>query len=273
MYPILAVALVSMEHMLCKGNYTSVWNGYGAIDYVIARTAKSPARQRVLVPWLVWATEWLLGGKDDPPERLPIYLFWKWALMSAALMVAGHFFSHAVALGMALYWALTFQYDYWSVYGECLAFLLALTGNVWLACAGALVGVASKPTFILLPFVFLFSGGGWWTFLVGAVCIIGKLGIYWYQGQGEGSKFRKPMNVSPHYIFAHYKDKIRWYVMGWAVIAVSLVALAHWQYMPSPFRETAWVLPVVCGMGFFGAMVYEPRVFALNALWIASLLV
>lgn len=271
-YPVLALAMLAFEYITVSHNYTTVWNGMGAIDAVIKREAKGVQRHRVLVPWLVGITEWALGAPDDPPERLPIYLFYKWSLMSAAMVVAGYFFSPVIALGMALYWVFTFQYDYWSVYAEALSFLLVMTGDVWWACLGAVIGAASKPTALLLPFVYAMLGGGWESLYVLAAVAVPFGLIFWRQGPSPNAGWRKPMNVAPHHIFRDRPDMVVWYLMGWGVIVVSLVAFALSQFMPPPFRSTAWVLPVICVAGFLNGMVYEPRVFALNSIWIASLL-
>jgi hypothetical protein len=264
--------MLAFEYMTVSHNYTTVWNGMGAIDAVIKKEAKGVQRHRVLVPWLVWATEWCLGGEGDPPERLPIYLFWKWALMSAAMMVAGWFFSPIIALGMALYWACTFQYDYWSVYAEALSFLLVITGNVWLACLGAVLGATSKPTAVILPLVYATQGGGWQSLWVALAFAVPFGAIQWWQGPSPETKWRKPMNVAPHHIFRDRPDMVLWYLMGLGVIVASLVAFVLSGSMLEPFRSTAWVLPVICGAAFFNANVYEPRVFALNSIWIVSLL-
>lgn len=272
-YPILALMMVLLDHKITSYNNTPL-NGYGGIWPVIKREATPPMRYRVLLPWLYGAVFWILGGEEDPPEPLPIYLFWKWFFMAASMMAAAYFFSHAIALILALYWMLTLQYDYWSVYAEALAFLLVLTGDICLVLAGVTIGALSKDTAIVLPLVFLSIGGGWLTVPVAMLCWGLVLAVCFYQGKHPDAvnSYRKPMNCAFKYV---WKRKVwrGFLLIGWGTIIVSLVVLAHYQQIPYPFRETVWVLPVMCLAGFFGALVHEPRVFAVNVIWWGALLI
>ena len=271
-YPFLAALMLSLDHATTSYNNTPL-NGYGGIWPTVKKEARLPMRHRVLVPWLYAFTFWLLGGEDDPPEPLPIYLFWKWFFMAASMMVAAYFFSHAIALLLALYWMVTLQYDYWSVYTESLAFLLVLTGDVRFAAIGVVIGALSKDTAIVLPVVFLFTGGGWWTTAIAILCYGLMAFVRVYQGRHPiKNTLRKPTNCAFKYVWTH-KVWRRFLLMGWGVIIVSFVVLAHYQHMPEPFRSTAWVLPAICLAGFFGALVHEPRVFAVNVIWWGALLI
>lgn len=280
-YPVLALMILSLDYRITKYNYDVPQNGYGSLEGVIDRNAPQPAQYRVLMPWLFHATRWLLGGREDPPLTVPIYLFWKWVFMTAAMMVASHFFSPVIALALGLYWVLTLQYDYWSVYSECLAFLLVLTGSLPLACLGVIIGALSKDTAVVLPFIFPFVvfqeiGLGRTilaTEVLVALCGAALVGVRMYQGEGIRKKlFRKPMNCAFPFVWGD-KNKRHYFVMGWGVIIVSLIAAAHYRFMPEPFKSTAWVLPVMCAASFSFALVHEPRVMAVNIIWWAALLV
>lgn len=269
---VVAVAVIAMDHKLTAWNELP-FNGFGSIEPVVKKTATLPVRYRVLLPWVYWLIFWMLGGEDDPPERRPIYLFLKWGLAFLSLSVATYFFSPVVALALVIGWLLTLQYDYWSCYAEPLAFLLVLTGNVPLAVIGVIIGTLTKQTAIFLPFVFLSVGGGWWSVLLAGVYSVTDFITKRYQGKGERSNtVRKPMNVAFHYIWDKEPEWRYWLLFGWGLVAMTFVSVAHFQYMPSPFMETAWVPMAVCCAAFFRALIHEPRVMVLNVLWIGSLM-
>ena len=240
---------------------------------MIDKKSRDPAQWRVLMPWLFGATRWALGGKEDPPLELPIYLFWKWALMSIAMMAASYFLSPIIALGMGLFWVLTFQYDYWCVYSEALAFVLVLTGNPLLGVAGGVIGGLTKNTAVVLPLVFACVNRTWWSILVAAACYGTLAFVRFYQGNAPRyHPYRNPMNCA---FFTVWKGvaKRRYLIIGWGVIIVSWIVFAHFQYMPEPYRSTAWVLPAMTFAAMFFALIHEPRVMAVNIIWIVSLLI
>jgi hypothetical protein len=167
---------------------------------------------------------------------------------------------------------MTFQFDYWSVYSECLAFVLVLTGNVPLGLLGVVIGATTKNTALILPLIFLAVNQTWAAAGVALVCYTTFIVVREYQGKVRRyHPMRNPINLAFCYIWKG-EGRRRFILLGWGVIVVSLIVFTHYRHMPEPYRSTAWVLPVMCAATFFCALVHEPRIMAVNVIWWMSLL-
>lgn len=152
-------------------NYGQPWNGVGAIDSVLDKTALAPMAYRPMMAWLVG-----LGEKLCPRLRANrvgyLYEPFKIIMMAVALgsfhKLLGLWFNPGWAVTGTLLagalWTLTWLFDYWSLFPEWAAVCLAIYGAVagWPTWAMILVGcvcLTAKETVAITPLLYLSAGG------------------------------------------------------------------------------------------------------------------
>lgn len=173
---VLTALLAFMEFRATQGNIGAVWNGYGAAHGVLTKTGVAPGRYRVLVPWLL--------GPVPRKHRLAVYLVLKIILLSLSLAAAWAVIGTMAVILLAVFIAVTFEFDYWDCYVEIMAVCLILTGNPWWTLLGAVLwGLSKETVFFAVPLA-LCSGG----LVPMAVSLVGPaifIGVMKYQGKAE----------------------------------------------------------------------------------------
>lgn len=288
---ILTVALALLEFRIAQANIGSTWNGYGAIHGAITKTGAAPSRYRVLVPWLL--------APVPREHRQSAYLALKVVLIFLSLVAARLVVGDVGLLVLALFMALSFEYDYWDCYTEIIGVCLILSGNLWLVLLGSIVWGLSKETSPLAVPLALFSGG-LWAMVVSLVAPVTLLLVMRFQGKaelrhGRWSKRKMRLNawrrteqrlpvrllgivafsvVGPYNpgdmkLAATRRDMGPWISLGWTLLAVAL-AVVVWG---TPLAQTYWIGLAWVLAGWTIARVRETRIMLPTAIWMAIALV
>lgn len=247
------------QFMVTHRNYKAIYNGFGAIESTRAKKALAPMAYRVLVPWLV-------GWIEDDTARLWAYEAVKVLLMAGCLTVCASLYGPLAALLMGCLWCSTFLFDYWDNYAEMLGLLLALTGNVYLACLGGVIAALSRETAGIIPFIF-WSVAGFpspWVFVATWGTILGvKMRI------GHRKMY------CPRFTIKHNWGALRSLREGWFLsmpfisVVWTLLALVSWRIGVVP---AAWAVLVILVACWTMGGITEPRIFRATAIWIAPML-
>ena len=247
------------QFQIAADNYSSLYNGFGAIDSIRAKKAAAPMAYRVLLPWLV-------GWITPPGWRLVAYELVKIGLMATALGLYANMCGTMAALVMGVLWVSTFRFDYWDVYVEVLAFVLCLTTSLPLALLGAFLGALSKETAGILPILYLTLTGDWLgAFWVALVCWGTLLLVRAYTGY-------RPMYCSRLMIRQNWKDLLA-LKDGWILSPqfVSLVWIVGGLWATfAPNVPGGWIVPVLLVAGGTMGRIVEPRIFLSTSIWIAA---
>lgn len=281
-YPLIAAALLMFEskpnepedlqggRRVLHNFYTAPWNGLGAVEGTIQKTADAPMVYRVLVPWVIALIEKVV---NDPPKRvvprLTLYLLVKWGLMTVSLVTVHLILGPVFALGAALYWLMTVQFDYWSLYAETMAFAMVLSGQTELAVIGVIIAAMSRETSFVLPVIFAFVvPTSMWPnmVLVFSVWIATVASVREYQGKHDLYCARVMVLENLDMNETLRQPHRRYYLaVGWGMILLSVLILFH--TLPEPFNSTKWVPVVISALGFGAGFVHEPRIFTVSMLW------
>jgi len=266
---LLAICCDRMQLYIASRNYGSTYNGIGAIDSVLARTAAAPMAYRVLVPWLVGLAE-----RIYPPLRkhrfMGVYEPLKIALMALTFWACSLAIGTPGALLVAVMLQATYQFDYWSFAPEMTGLALALTGNPMLACAGAVMAALSKPeTSPLVAVTYLLVTWDWLGAATVGVCVIvpwalvrlwagnHKLYCARWTWRKNVAAIRGMMKLRPPY-------------MSNMAMSLGITALTLWVVIMGQ-AGSAWPVPLVMlGASWTMALCTETRVLAPCLIWIAG---
>ena len=213
-FGLILFVLAALEFRACRANIGSEYNGYGAIQGVLARTGHAPGRYRVLVPWLVC---WL-----PVRWRLVSYLAHKWGLMGLSLVVARSLVGESGALALGLLMAATFEFDYWDCYAELLGVGLCLSGEPWQVLVGVVVwGVSRETVFLAVPLAFL--SGGWEAGIASLAGVVVWWLIRQYQGKADLYSGRWKMRKSRLGAWRGLKGKVPGWRYWLGVVAIGTI--------------------------------------------------
>ncbi len=236
-------------HMIITaGNYSSIFNGFGAIDMIWKREAKAPMAYRVLLPWLVMVLEHL------GMRRIAAYQGLKIILNSLAFWSVALVFGQPAALLTAVFLLLTIKYDYWDWAPELIGVCLALTGRIELAIPGAILAALSKETALICPVAFFLVGGSDpQTFALTGITALVLTAVRAYVGKRElyCSRIQIRYNLG---LFLHFLHPDFWLWGQWfhqdifIACTITLAGLAAaWSHgvvglVPLAFLVAGWTL-------------------------------
>ncbi len=251
-------------------NYSSPFNGFGAIDLVLHGKAKAPMSYRVLAPWICGALEKL------HIERIAIYQALKILLNALAFLMVALAFGLPTAMLTAVLLLLTVKYDYWDWQAEMIGVCAGLTGSLPLAIGGGIVHGLSKETAPLTPLAYLVTtGDGVGTLLVGMATIgamalprliYGKKPLYC-------ERFQVRYNLK---LFDGFADRGMWKWGQWFhtdIFIACALTLSTGLAQFARLRLDGIIPAAILAAGWTMAKADETRVFALVIPWIAFALV
>lgn len=254
---------------MCARNYGAPWNGVGAIDRVLAKTALAPMAYRVLMPWLVGLVEriypharsWRIEGVYEPLKILMM----AWAFWGCELAIG-----REGALLVIVLLSTTYLYDYWSWAPEMAALAFALSGNLPLAIVGAVLGALSKPeTALLAPLTYLFVTWDWLgAVLIGAAVVIPWAGVRLWAGQHKLYCERWTWRKNLRCVQVWHKNHP---VYFGSIVMSGLLSVLTLGVVVTGRGGPAWPVPLLLlGAGWTMALVNETRVLAPLLIWIAG---
>lgn len=257
------------QFTICARNYGAPWNGVGAIDKVLRRTALAPMAYRVLVPWLVALVERLI-----PRARAVridgIYEPLKILLMAYAFWACELAIGREGALLVVVLLSATWLFDYWSWAPEMACLALALSGNLPLAVGGAFVGGLARPETALLGAVTYacVTGDLVGTALIAVAVILPWAGVRLWAGEHKLYCMRWTWRKNWEQVSNWRKCRPVYY--GGALMSVVLTVLAL-ALVAMGRGGPAWPVPLMLvGAAWTMALVAETRVLSPLLIWIAG---
>lgn len=256
--------------IISSPNYSSPFNGFGAIDLILSGKAKAPMAYRVLVPAICGMVE-RLGV-----ERIAIYQALKILLNAAAFFLVSLVFGMPAAMLTAILLLLTVKYDYWDWQAEMIGVMAGLSGNLPLAIFGGAIHGLSKETAPLTPFAYLIAtGDGLGTVLVGGATLLAMALPRLIYGRKPlyCERFQMKYNMG---LFKGFADPGMWKWGQWfhtdIFIACLMIAGTIAAQLSRPNLDG--IIPAaILAAGWTMAKADETRVFALCLPWIAKMLV
>lgn len=262
-----AFLIERVQVVITGKNYGARWNGYGAINGTINKTADAPMVYRVLVPWIIGALE-----RIHPRVklcRLEIYEALKIILIGLAFWSINRAWNFNTAILVAAILPITFRFDYWDWSAELAGVAMAMTGEVPLAIIGATIAGLSKETAPLVPLAYLSVTGD----VPIAVILMFYVGILWVlirMVQGEHKLYCDRWMVK-----RNLQELKRWkskpvflsdMAMSIAITVLAIIAMLHFQ--------PGWIIPLaIIGAGWTLAVGAETRIFVVALPWIAGMFV
>lgn len=223
----LSMVLIYLDFRLTKTNYGAVFNGIGAIPYVLSGQSRAPMQYRVLVPW----TCSIFGVGDQKLKYLKQYVYLRWLSILFAVSMS-YFYYHSVVgvLWLVLFFVAASLYDYTDVYIEigllALALVLLAGGYWWALIPITAVAALNRETAIVIPTLAFFDSS-----LAGIASLCGFAVGY----------------LIPRIVYGA-KDR---YCSFWMVRANIAEAIQHYKSRPFPYVE--YTLSVL----LFGFVVYS----------------
>lgn len=248
-------------------NYTSPFNGLGAVDLVNARRAKAPMAYRVLFPWFVGLLEWLYPSIVY--YRASVYEAFKIITLTLALAACERAVGRTGTLLIAACLPMTFAFDYWCWTIELLAFALALSGSFQLTLLAALALALSRETAPLVPPTYLLVTGDWnGALVIGIATALALLGVRLFVGKRElycdRIMLRRNARELREYLTSHHPLG-----MDYTSFAL-LISGAALAVVVSGTAGAAWVIPLILlALGWVCGIARETRIFTPVLLWIA----
>lgn len=221
LYFVYAWILDYAQYKMSRDNYGQLWNGYGAIDSVLNKRAYAPMLYRVFIPYLFAGLRRLVGSRGynisemynlyTIYEPLKIILMWL-NLVCFHLYLSTFLFPFEAIMGttlLAVFWVVTFLYDYIDCYVEGIFFslfaLFTLTGQFEWLCVVMILGAFNKETSILaVPFYFLFTFD-----LIGSLILVGLFGLVYVAlklVQGTNEHYQRVMLGSHSSLYINIYD-------------------------------------------------------------------
>lgn len=182
LYLLVAVVMGRTSYKMGAFNYGARWNGYGTIVSVLKGEADLPMQYRPLVPYMFEILRRALRFPEEGNNLYriffayePIRVLGMWLHLCVfhwfLFVLSGNpLWSLAGTCLLALFWVITFLYDYSDCYYEGVFWGLCLIGvmtqNVWLAVGAMFVGTFNKETMVFLPPLAVLYGWNldwfWW---------------------------------------------------------------------------------------------------------------
>lgn len=253
--------------MVTGQNYNATTNGFGAINGVLQRTGNAPQVYRVLVPWLIGAFE--KGFGYNLKRRLILYESIKLVLLMGALWSIGRVIGIRAALLVAALLPLTFHFDYWDWIVEIGAFAACLSGNFYLALAGAILLAFSRETAPLCAVIFYMKTHIWY---LSFGILVDSLVWLWMVRMIQG---KHALYCDRIYFKRNMKEISRMFLrtpwfLGDIFMSLVITIATLWAcYM----QVTAW--PVALALlvaGWVFGLASETRIFTATLLWIGMAL-
>jgi hypothetical protein len=267
---LMAWAFERAHMVITSHNYSSLYNGFGAIDTVNAGTAKAPMAYRVLMPWLIRLIE------RTGARRIAIYQGMKIVLNAGAFAAITAAFGLQTALLSAILLLLTIKFDYWDWQAEMIGVCAAMTGNLVAAAIGGMIHGLSKETAPLVPLAYLIRTGDWSGTLVVATVtalalalpriVYGPRPMYCSRNQAR-------YNLD---LFKAFTDREFWAWGQWFHVDIFIACALTLGTVAAQLARPALdgIIPAaILAAGWTMAKADETRVFALTIPWIAFALV
>lgn len=273
-----ALALTGLEWRVTAWQCGTKWSGFGAMPGVWRGASSRPQLHRVLVPGILWPIRKRIGW-----QILLGYIIVRGALLWGAMWTLMEWQGVTVAAVVAVGYAVTIEFDYWSQAAELFAVSLILTGTESGVAAGVLVWALSKETcWLAVPMVGVIAWrelgtvdagmamGG----LVLGLTILIRGSIVWHMGW-------KPLYCERVMLFRHNLPELfdlkMWKGMDpqplSAAVLTALGLVASFAPMPGVLGDTRWVVWVLLAAGWIGARSRETRVFLPVWIWIGGAVV
>ena len=287
-YFFLAIALDMIQFRLTAGNYWSKYNGIGAVHDVMGGRADAPMQYRILVPAIYIFFEKLFGssrfyeGKTfntvfiyEPLKILFMFLgLWAFHLYLSVYFV--HMIAFAGTILMALFWVVTFQYDYADCYLDvCLWSLFCwatLTGQAELVIIVFVLAVLNREvSFLLAGLYFLLTDNisiMWLLLILGAVIYVAMYAVFGNKPrycttreifrlnwQDVCSLFKKPVQAD-RVGLPVFNGVFLFFVV---ILGLALLALNYESYPPG--IQALWLINIpFMVLVLLGARIVELRV-------------
>lgn len=172
---IISFVLARLSWVISERNVGVIWNGFGAVQNVLDKTADAPMAYRILMP--------LLLSKVTNQYRLVAYFIFSWILTFGMLMTSFLFFGLKTTLILALLIPITIRYDYWDWVPELGGIISCISGNLPAAIIWSILMSLSRETSIILPIVWFVSGFELkYSILLAAIIGVIRYGIFRWQG-------------------------------------------------------------------------------------------
>lgn len=256
------------QAMISAPNYSSLYNGFGAIDLTVARETKAPMAYRVLVPFLVIGIERLFHIPEN--RRINVYETIKIALQAFAFWAVWQAWGLPAALLTFLLLLLTIMFDYWDWAVELAGVALAMSGNLVLTLPAAILASLSRETALLVPVAYFLKTGDWkGTLATAAATVLTLTAVRLLVG-------RRPLYCDRwmiRYNLGLFKNFFKWQPIYFGDVFISLIITSACLPLLI-FRPAGWPIPwVILAAGWSMAKADEARVFVVCLPWIAAALV
>jgi len=199
-----SLVVIYADFRMTKDNVGAIFNGLGAVPFVIQGKSLRPMQYRVFVPWLcsLFGHEKLFGKGMGKYPYIHIYFKLKWLGIVFALAASMLFFRITGSdpllslMLLSLFFILAAVFDYAESYFEvgffALAFVLAIVQPHWWWAYLFLTLIAglNKETAIFFPILFIIAGdttAGAWSLIGFALSVI--IPVWVYGGKPRYCKF------------------------------------------------------------------------------------
>lgn len=255
------------QFVMCAGNYGTIYNGVGAVEQTIKRTAMAPMAYRTLVPWMIWLIE-RLGVQDL--YRYFVYQVIKWAVNSLAIYCVALAFGWPAAVVTMVLLLLTFRYDYWDWSVEMAAICAGMSGNLPLTMVLAGLHGLSRETALLTPVAYYLATGDWrGAVYVGCAAVGALLLVRFAVG-------KRPLYCKRFMWRENLKaitEIFKWYPFfhGDTLISIVITILSILSILSMP---TGWpIVLVILAAGWMMGKSDEARIFSAALPWVAAWIV
>ena len=244
------------QMMISASNYSTVFNGFGAIDLTVKKQIKAPMAYRVLVPFLVsWIEQTF---KVDAKYRVFIYQNLKAFFVILAAYSVIHVFGIVTALITFLILLLTIQFDYWDWPIELAAVVFASGGHFVPALLLGILFAFSRETAPITGFIYWIASGD----LAGGIIISGftvllMLGVRIFVGKRE--LYCKRVMWKDNLIL--FKNFLKWKPFAYSPLFVTS-AITAGTLISVIVNPHHWYSLIFIIAGWILAKADEPRVFS-----------
>lgn len=271
MWFIVALCMERVAVKLGGSNYGAKYNGIGAVDDTVNRTADAPMAYRVLFPAVIISIERVFHV--DKRHRVTL-LYTPLKLLATTIMLAlgAYVFTPAWSLLYAAIIQSTFYYDYWEWVVEICGLLAALSGDLTMVLIAAVLWPLSRESWVMLAPTYYLTTWDWYgsvLVIVITLCIstavklwVGKKEIY-----NKGMKMSLVNLDDIRSIFSNRP----WYLSETAfalLITVATVWAVAFHQLP------AWPIPLVyLIINWMFTRAVEIRVFSPCLVWVTLALI
>ncbi|MBV6341088.1 hypothetical protein [Candidatus Magnetobacterium casense] len=164
-----------IQFKVTRYNYWAPYNGIGMVHDVVTGNANAPMQYRILIPMVYRLLETCFGSKMFyekqirnvifiyEPLKILFMFLGLWAFHVYLLTWFGNFSAFTGTLFMALFWVVSFKYDYTDCYLDVVLWslfcLAAIDGSFWVAAALFALAMLNREVSILMVLIYyLFTG-------------------------------------------------------------------------------------------------------------------